>query len=77
MAQAVARHMTPRGYGRIINFGSVTSFAGYAGRGPYEASRGSIRQLTMSLADDWGMYGITVNCLAPGWFPTQQNNVLY
>jgi NAD(P)-dependent dehydrogenase (short-subunit alcohol dehydrogenase family) len=31
----------------------------------------------MSLADDWGRYGITVNCLAPGWFRTAQNDVLY
>jgi gluconate 5-dehydrogenase len=77
VAQAVARHMIPRGYGRIINIGSVTSVAGYAGLGPYGASRGGIRQLTMSLADDWGKHGVTVNCLAPGWFRTEQNKVLY
>jgi NAD(P)-dependent dehydrogenase (short-subunit alcohol dehydrogenase family) len=77
VAQEVARRMIPRRYGRIINIGSVTSVAGYAGLGPYGASRGGIRQLTMSLADDWGKYGITVNCLAPGWFCTEQNKVLY
>jgi NAD(P)-dependent dehydrogenase (short-subunit alcohol dehydrogenase family) len=77
VAQAVARHMIPRGYGRIVNIGSVTSVFGYAGMGPYAASRGGIRQLTMSLADDWGAHGITVNCLAPGWFKTRQNAVLY
>lgn len=77
VSQAVARHMIPRKYGRIINIGSVTSVAGYAGLGPYGASRGGVKQLTMSLADDWGVHGITVNCLAPGWFKTAQNAVMY
>jgi NAD(P)-dependent dehydrogenase (short-subunit alcohol dehydrogenase family) len=77
VAQAVARHMIERKYGRIINVGSVTSVAGYAGLGPYGASRGGIRQLTMSLADDWGKFGVTVNTLAPGWFRTAQNKVMY
>ncbi len=77
VAQQMARRMVPHGYGRIINIGSVTSVFGYAGLAPYGASRGGIRQLTMSLADDWGKHGITVNCLAPGWFHTQQNAVLY
>jgi gluconate 5-dehydrogenase len=77
MAQAVARRMISAKYGRIVNIGSVTSVAGYAGLGPYGASRGGIRQLTMSLADDWGKHGVTVNCLAPGWFQTEQNKALY
>jgi NAD(P)-dependent dehydrogenase (short-subunit alcohol dehydrogenase family) len=77
VAQAVARQMIPRGWGRIVNIGSVTSVAGYAGLAPYGASRGGIKQLTMSLAHDWGRHGITVNCLAPGWFKTAQNRALY
>ena len=78
VAQAVAREaMIPAGYGRIINIGSVTCVFGYAGLAPYCASRGGVRQLTMSLADDWGPHGITVNCLAPGWFQTAQNAELY
>jgi gluconate 5-dehydrogenase len=77
VAQAIARGMIAHGYGRIINIGSVTSVFGYAGLAPYGASRGGIRQLTMSLASDWGSHGVTVNCLAPGWFKTQQNRTMY
>jgi NAD(P)-dependent dehydrogenase (short-subunit alcohol dehydrogenase family) len=77
VAQAIARGMIAHRYGRIINIGSVTSVFGYAGLAPYGASRGGIRQLTMSLADDWGAHGVTVNCLAPGWFKTEQNKALY
>ncbi len=77
VSQAVAKKMIPRGYGRIINIGSVTCVFGYAGLAPYGASRGGVKQLTMSLADDWGAHGITVNCLAPGWFKTAQSEVLY
>jgi gluconate 5-dehydrogenase len=78
LAQALARDgMIPHGSGRIINIGSVTCHAGYAGLAPYGASRGGVKQLTMSLAHDWGRHGITVNCLAPGWFRTAQNSVMY
>ena len=77
VAQQIAKRMMPFSYGRIINIGSVTSVFGYAGLAPYGASRGGVRQLTMSLADDWGKHGITVNCLAPGWFQTAQNKVMY
>jgi NAD(P)-dependent dehydrogenase (short-subunit alcohol dehydrogenase family) len=77
VAQAFAPGMIAQKAGRIINIGSVTSVMGYAGIGPYCASRGGIKQLTMSLADEWGAHGITVNCLAPGWFKTKQNAVLY
>jgi NAD(P)-dependent dehydrogenase (short-subunit alcohol dehydrogenase family) len=77
VAQVIAKHMIGRKYGRIINVGSVTSVFGYAGIGPYCASRGGVKQLTMSMADEFGRHGVNVNCLAPGWFRTEQNKVLY
>ncbi len=77
VAQAAAHIMRAQHWGRVINIGSVTCVAGYAGMGPYCASRGGIKQLTMSLAHDWAEYGITVNCLAPGWFKTEQSRMLY
>ena len=77
MAREIAAHMMSRTSGRIINIGSVTSVFGYAGIVPYCASRGGVKQMTMALADEWGPLGITVNCLAPGWFRTAQNDIMY
>ena len=76
-AQAVAKEMIKREYGRIINIGSCTSIFGMEGIVPYAASRGGILQMTKSLAAEWGKHGITVNVLAPGWFKTEQTSVLF
>jgi NAD(P)-dependent dehydrogenase (short-subunit alcohol dehydrogenase family) len=76
-AQAVAKEMIKRKYGRIINMGSCTCVFGMEGITPYTASRGGVLMMTKSLAAEWGRYGITVNVLAPGWFKTAQNAALY
>jgi NAD(P)-dependent dehydrogenase (short-subunit alcohol dehydrogenase family) len=76
-AQAVGREMIARKYGRIINIGSCTCVFGMEGIGPYCASRGGVLQMTRSLAAEWGRHGVTVNVLAPGWFKTAQNKLLY
>ena len=76
-AQAVAKEMIKRNYGRIISVGSCTCVFGMEGIAAYTASRGAILSMTRSLAAEWGKFGITVNVLAPGWFKTAQNAVLY
>jgi gluconate 5-dehydrogenase len=76
-AQAVAKEMIKRNYGRIINVGSCTCVFGMEGITAYTASRGAILSMTRSLAAEWGKFGVTVNVLAPGWFKTAQNAVLY
>ena len=76
-AQAVAKEMIKRNYGRIINIGSCTCVFGMEGIVPYTASRGGVLQMSRGLAAEWGKFGITVNVLAPGWFRTAQNEVLY
>jgi len=77
MCQAVGRGMISRRFGRIIN---VASLAGLSGQPPevldavgYSASKGAIIALTKDLAVKWGRHGITVNAIAPGWFPTRMS----
>jgi len=76
LAQEVARRCFARGApGRIVNVGSIfgvvaSSMPGYAA---YAAAKGGITALTRQLAIEWGGRGITVNTLAPGFFPTELN----
>ncbi len=76
VGQAVARHMIPRGRGRIINICSVQSELGRPGIAPYTASKGAVKMLTKGMAIDWGRHGLTVNGIGPGYFETELNAAL-
>ena len=71
MCRAVAKKaMIPAGYGRIINIASMYGLVGnkVAPASPYHAAKGGLVNLTRALAAEWGVKGITVNCICPGYF---------
>ncbi|GAB0113978.1 SDR family oxidoreductase [Acidisoma sp. C75] len=76
VGQAVARHMIPRGRGKIINICSVQSELGRPGIAPYAATKGAVKMLTKGMAIDWGKFGLQVNGLGPGYFKTELNQAL-
>jgi len=77
MAQAVGRVMIRRGYGKIINTASLTSFIGLPDMVAYCASRGGVAQMTKALAVEWAQYGVRVNAIAPGYFLTDLTRPLF
>jgi NAD(P)-dependent dehydrogenase (short-subunit alcohol dehydrogenase family) len=82
VSQAVGkRSMIPRQYGRIIN---IASIAGLSGNPPgtmmtiaYNTSKGAVVNFTRTLAGEWGRFGITVNAIAPGFFPSKMTQGLF
>jgi gluconate 5-dehydrogenase len=78
VSQSVGRRsMIPRRYGRVINMASI---AGLRGNLPsklrtiaYNTTKGGLVNFTRALAGEWGQYGITVNAIAPGFFPSKMS----
>ena len=74
-SQFIAKHsMIPRHRGRIVNIASIKGLLGNASHDDivaYNTSKAALINLTRTLAGEWGEFGINVNAVAPGWFPSK------
>ena len=68
--------MIPRGQGKIINIGSLTSDLARATIAPYTVSKGGIKMLTRAMAAEWAQFGIQANAIGPGYMLTDMNEAL-
>ncbi len=73
--RAALAGMRERCWGRIVNVASVTFYGGWANLSPYVASKAALVGLTRAWAREFGRYGITVNAIAPGAFPTDAEKI--
>lgn len=76
LSQSVARHMIPRGGGKIINIASMLSFQGGVRVASYTASKSGLAGITRLLANEWAGKGINVNAIAPGYIATRNTEPL-
>lgn len=76
VSRAVAPHMISRGYGKIINVGSVQCELARPSIAPYTASKGAVKNLTKGMCADWAKYGLQINAIGPGYFATPLNAAL-
>ena len=76
LCQAAARHMLPRGSGKIVNIASLLSFQGGIRTASYTASKSGVAGLTKLLANEWSAKGINVNAIAPGYIRTNNTAAL-
>ena len=73
MSQLAADVMREQKYGRIINMASLLSVIGGRMSLGYAAAKGGVVQMSKAMSNDWAPYGITVNCIAPGYMNTDMN----
>jgi NAD(P)-dependent dehydrogenase (short-subunit alcohol dehydrogenase family) len=71
--QVFGKHMLSRGYGRIINIASLSTFVSLFEVAAYSVSKAAVGALTKSLAVEWSRHGVLVNAIAPGVFRTDLN----
>jgi NAD(P)-dependent dehydrogenase (short-subunit alcohol dehydrogenase family) len=78
LSREAARVMIDAGGGSIVNIASVAGLqGGQMPQASYHASKGGIVNLTRELAAQWGRYGVRVNALAPGWFPSEMTEPMF
>jgi 2-deoxy-D-gluconate 3-dehydrogenase len=76
LAQAAARDMVKRRYGKIVNIASLLSFQGGILVPSYAASKAAVAQMTKAMANEWAQHGITANAIAPGYMATDNTRAL-
>jgi gluconate 5-dehydrogenase len=76
IGREAARRMIPRGRGKVINIGSLTSELARATVAPYTVAKGGIKMLTKAMAAEWGEHGIQANTIGPGYMLTEMNTAL-
>lgn len=77
LAREAVKGMARRGYGRIINIGSLQSVRAFPNSMPYGAAKGGIVQLTRAMAEAWSPDGVCCNAIAPGLFPTELTESIF
>lgn len=76
LGREAAKRMIPRGRGKVINIGSLTSELARATVIPYTVAKGGIRLLTKGMAAEWTPHGIQANAIGPGYMLTEMNEAL-
>lgn len=76
IGREAAKRMIPRGHGKIINIGSLTSDAARATVAPYTVAKGGIKMLTRAMTAEWAVHGIQANAIGPGYMLTEMNQAL-
>ena len=76
VGREAARRMVPRGRGKIINIGSLTSKLARATVAPYTVAKGGIKMLTQAMTAEWAVHGIQANAIGPGYMITDMNQAL-
>ncbi len=76
IGREAAKRMIPRGSGKVINIGSLTSTLARATVAPYTVAKGGIKMLTQAMAAEWASHGIQANAIGPGYMITDMNQAL-